>query len=127
MRNVEPRVTKSGALLEHLSQALVLAIGMLLALASPYLTIRLQNSGFLMIGETAMFAESSAFLVRPRDAISATILLVPACVAGVIAEVHYDAGPPISLRRSSRARDILERSRPGSLSSPVASRLDCRF
>ena len=43
----------------------VLAIGMLLALASPYLTIRLQNSGFLTIGETAMFAESP-HSARPR-------------------------------------------------------------
>ena len=104
----------------------VLAIGMLLALASPYLTIRLQNSGFLTIRETAMFAEMHS--APPRDAVSADDLARPGRVAGAIAEervrrrLTHLLTTQLTMQRLSWVK-----WRPGSLSSPVALRPDCRY
>ena len=55
------------------------------ALAFPYLILRIQKPGLLTIRETARFGESLFGLVALTQ-ILLTIWLVPACVAGAIAE-----------------------------------------
>lgn len=68
----------------------ILAIAMLFALGSVYITISFSKPGLLTIRETARFAEN-VFGLAAMTQVLLTIWLVPTCVAGVIAE-EKDAG-----------------------------------
>ena len=64
---------------------LFLAIAMLFALGSVYITVYFPKPGLLTIRETARFAEY-VFGLAALSQVLLTIWLVPTCVAGVIAE-----------------------------------------